>query len=121
MLFLPEPGVYVAAGTSYDLFFLDGRYYYYHGDNWFWATGYGGPWVHVVSTSLPPGLRRYKVVQLRDFREREYRVYKVQGANFKGKHFYAVSGEKKAEPGERKHDEDGDDNGRGRGRGNGKR
>jgi len=35
MLFLPEPGIYVAAGTSYDIFFSSGRYYYLHGDHWF--------------------------------------------------------------------------------------
>lgn len=92
MLFLGEPGVYVAVGVPYDIFFIGGRYYYYHGSNWFWASGYDGPWVHVVYRSLPPGLQRYKVVQLRDFREREYRVYKVQGPKFKGKRFDADPG-----------------------------
>ena len=92
MVYLPEPGMYVAIGVPYDIFFVSGRYYYFHGDNWFWAGGYGGPWVHVVSRSLPPGLQKYKVVQLRDFREREYRVYKTQGPKFAGKHFDADPG-----------------------------
>jgi uncharacterized membrane protein YgcG len=92
MLFLGEPGLYVAVGVPYDVYFVGGRYYYYHGSNWFWGPGYGGPWVHVVHKSLPPGLQRYKVVQLRDFREREYRVYKVQGPKFKGKKFDADPG-----------------------------
>src|SRR5688572_21346896 len=92
MLYLPEPGVYVAVGVPYDIFFMSGRYYYFHGNNWFWASGYGGPWVHVVHKSLPPGLQRYKVVQLHGFREREYRVYKVQGPKFKGKRFDADPG-----------------------------
>jgi hypothetical protein len=112
MLFLAEPAVYVAVGVPYDIFFIEGRYYRMHGDNWFWAPGYGGPWVHVVYKSLPPGLRRYKVVQLREYREREYRVYKVQGNKFKGKYFYAVSDD-------RRHDDD-DDHGHGKGHGNGK-
>ena len=92
MIYLAEPAMYVAVGVPYDIFFMSGRYYYFHGGNWFFAAGYGGPWVHVVHTSLPPGLRKYKVVQLRDFREREYRVYKVQGPKFKGKHFDADPG-----------------------------
>jgi len=92
MLYLPEPGLYVAVGVPYDIFFMSGRYYYFHGNNWFYASGYGGPWVHVVHKGLPPGLQRYKVVQLHDFREREYRVYKVQGPNFKGKRFDADPG-----------------------------
>jgi len=93
MLYLGEPGVFVAVGVPYDIFFVSGRYYYFHGNNWFWASGYGGPWVHVVHKGLPPGLQKYKVVQLRDYREREYRVYKVQGpTKFKGKHFDADPG-----------------------------
>ena len=89
--------MYVAVGVPYDIFFVDGRYYYFHGDDWFWAAGYGGPWVHIVYRSLPPGLRKHNVVQLREFREHEYRVYTVQGPQFKGKSFRAASG---------KHDDD---------------
>lgn len=92
MVYLAEPAMYVAVGVPYDIFFVGGRYYYFHGDNWFWASGYGGPWVHVVHKSLPPGLQKYKVVQLRDYREREYRVYKTQGPKFKGQHFDADPG-----------------------------
>jgi hypothetical protein len=92
MLYLGEPGIFVAVGVPYDIFFVGSRYYYYHGDNWFWASGYGGPWVHVVYKSLPPGLQKYKVVQLREYREREYRVYKTQGPKFKGKQFDADPG-----------------------------
>jgi len=116
MLFLPEPAVYVAVGTPYDIFFIDGRYYYFHQNNWFWAAGYGGPWVHVVHTGLPPGLQRYQVIKLREYREREYRVYRVQGSNFKGKYFVAAEG-----PPGHAHDDDHDHgNGHGRGRGHNK-
>jgi hypothetical protein len=94
MVYLPEPGVYVAIGIPFDVFFLSSRYYYFHGGNWFWASGYRGPWTHVVYKSLPPGLRRYKVERLHQFREREYKVYKVQGRKFKGKHFVAAPGPK---------------------------
>ena len=108
MLFLPEPAIYVAVGTPYDIFFIDGRYYYFHGDNWFWASGYRGPWVHVVYRSLPLGLRKFKVHHLRQYREREYAVYRVQGPKFKGKHPVGI--------------EDGDSGGgKSQGRGRGKR
>ena len=92
MLYLGEPALYVAVGVPYDIFFVGGRYYRYHGDHWFYASGYEGPWVHVVYKSLPPGLQKYKVVQLREYREREYRVYKVEGPKFKGKRFDADPG-----------------------------
>ena len=109
MLFLPEPAVYVAVGLPYDIYFLGGRYYYFHGDNWFWAPGYGGPWVHVVHSSLPPGLQRYKVVKLHEYRDREYKVYKVQGPGYRGKYFVAERGE----------NDQGDHGSKGKGRGRG--
>lgn len=92
MVFLPEAGIYVAIGVAYDIFFLSGRYYYFRDGNWFWAHGYGGPWTHVVYKSLPPGLRRYKVEHLREFREREYRAYRAEGPKFRGKHFAGAPG-----------------------------
>jgi len=111
MLFLQDPGVYAAVGIPYDVFFIGGRYYYLHGNNWFWGPGYGGPWTYVQYRTLPPGLRKYKVVRLREYREREYTVYRVQGQKFSGQHFYAVAGD-----GDQ--DRDDDDRGNGRGRGN---
>lgn len=106
MLFLPEPGVYAAAGIPYDVYFVSGRYYYLHGDHWYWAHGYRGPWTYVEYRSLPPGLRKYKVVRLHEYRDREYKVYAVQGEKFHGKHFYAVAD---------------DDHGHGKGHGKGKK
>jgi hypothetical protein len=120
MVYLAEPAVYVAVGVPYDIYFISGRYYYMHGDNWFWAPGYGGPWVHVVHKSLPPGLQKYKVVQLRDFREREYRVYKVQGPGFKGKHFDADPGPGSKGGGNSQGQNNQGNNGKGNGKSNGK-
>src|SRR5678815_4986018 len=48
MVYLPQPALYVAVGIPYDLYFVGGRYYYFHGDNWYWGPGYGGPWSPVV-------------------------------------------------------------------------
>ena len=101
MVLLPEPQTYVAVGVPYDIFFISGRYYYLHGNHWFWGSGYAGPWTYVAVEGLPPGLRKYKVNQLREFREREYKVYKVKGSHG-GTYFIA---------------EDNDHPGRGRGRG----
>ena len=118
MLFLPEPGVYVAVGIPYDMYFIGGRYYYFHHNHWFWGTGYTGPWTYVEYRGLPPGLRRYEVVRLRQYRDREYRVYQVQGRNFNGKHFYAVADDHDRGHHDRDGDDD-DDRGHGHGNGNG--
>ena len=90
MIFLSQPGVYVAIGIPYSIFFISGRYYYYHNDHWFWAPGYGGPWVNVkYHKSLPPGLRKYKIQQLHTFRDREFNNYREHGSRYKGRHFIA--------------------------------
>jgi hypothetical protein len=102
MLYLAEPASYAAIGIPYDIFYVGDRYYYVRGDNWFWAPGYAGPWTSVSYSRLPPGLQKFKVVRLREFRDREHNLYVVQGAKFKGKHFK------------------GEEHGRGRGRGKGK-
>ncbi len=90
MIFLSQPGIYVAIGIPYSIFFISGRYYYYHNDHWYWANGYGGPWAHVKHHKyLPPGLRKYKIHELHTFRDREFNVYREHGSRYKGKHFVA--------------------------------
>jgi hypothetical protein len=37
-----------------------------------------GPWTYVEYPKSPPGFRKYKVERLRDYREREYVVYRQQ-------------------------------------------
>jgi len=105
MVFLPEPAIYTAVAVPYDIYFVSGRYYYLTGDHWFWGPGYGGPWTFIEYRSLPRGLRKYKVVRLHEFRDREYKVYRADGRNFKGEHFVAVYGKENGHQG----------NGRGRG------
>jgi hypothetical protein len=107
MLYLPQPGFYVAVGIPYDLFFVGSRYYYVRGNDWYWGPGYGGPWTHVAYRSLPPGLQKYRVQRIREFREYEYRTYRVSRSDNRSKHFVADYG-----PGKGK----GQGNGRGRGR-----
>ena len=84
MVYLPEPAVYVAVGIPHDLYFISGRYYYSRGNDWYWAPGYGGPWRSVVYKSLPPGLRKFKTARLHEFRDREYRVYRVSARDYRG-------------------------------------
>jgi hypothetical protein len=90
MLFLDKPAVYVAVGIPYDIFFTGGRYYFFYTGNWYWGPGYKGPWTHVKFRSLPPSLRKYKILQLRAFREREFKAYKDQGPRYKGRMFVGV-------------------------------
>lgn len=115
MLFLAEPGVYVAVGIPYNLYYVSGRYYYAHGAEWFWAAGYDGPWVHVSYRSLPGGLQRYKIAQLHVYRDREYEAYRARGPQFSGRRLVAVGGGRN-----RENDQGEDEGNRGNGRGNGR-
>jgi hypothetical protein len=99
MVLMPEPQAYVAVGVPYDIYFVSGRYYYLHGGHWFWGPGYGGPWTYVAIERIPPGLRKFKVQRLHEFRDREYHVYKTRGRNFRGTYFVA---EHKGHPGKGK-------------------
>ncbi len=89
MVIIPEAGVYVVVGAPYDLYFINGRYYYFQNGYWYWGRGYGGPWVHVEYRMLPPGLRKYKIERLHEFREHVWKEYRERGPAFKGKHFRA--------------------------------
>ena len=120
MVYLAEPGVYAAVGVPYDIFFFSGRYYYLRGADWFWAGGYGGPWTYVTYSTLPPGLRKYKVERLRDYREREYVVYRKQGPAFKGQHFEAEEHEHGRGNSNGPGNGSGQDNGNGPGNSNGR-
>jgi hypothetical protein len=91
MLLLAKPYVYVAVGIRYDIFFTGGRYYFFYTGNWYRGPGFNGPWTHVKFRALPPGLRKYKILQLRAFREREFKAYKDKGPRYKGRMFVGVA------------------------------
>ena len=114
MVLMPEPQMYVAVGVPYDIFFVSGHYYYFNAGHWFWGPQYGGPWTYVAVERLPPGLRRYKVAKLREFREREYRVYQAQGPRFRGTYF--VAEERHEDHGEHHGEHHEEHHGRGRGK-----
>jgi hypothetical protein len=120
MVFVPETGVYVAVGTPQDLFFISGRYYYQSGGNWYASRGgYGGPWTHVEYRRIPPGLRRYKIERIHEFREREWHDYHDRGHGYGRKHFRAERGDDEGRGRGRGHGEHGDRHDEGRGRGHG--
>lgn len=116
MMYMPEAGIYAAVGTPYELFFINGRYFYFNGGNWYASRGgYGGPWAHVEHRSLPPGLRRYKIERIHEFRDREWRNYREHGREYNGRHFRAEEGrDRGAREGRREHGEHGERGERGR-------
>lgn len=80
-------GFYVAVGVPYDLFYLNKSYYLYRDGRWLRAASSRGPWVVQRYRELPPGLRRHKVERVREYRDREYAVYRRDRDHYRGRHF----------------------------------
>lgn len=80
-------GCYVAVGVPYDLFYLNNYYFVYRDGRWLRSPGGRGPWMAVRYRELPPGLRRYRLERMREFRNREYAVYSRDRDHYPGRHF----------------------------------
>jgi hypothetical protein len=85
----PRLGIYVGVDTPYDIFFMSDYYYLYYGNGWYRARHHNGPWVGVPFRDLPPGLRKHRIERMREFREREYRVYHRDRDHYRGRYFRA--------------------------------
>lgn len=77
-VFLAPPGLglSIAIDIPYDMVYIDGLYYVYHGKNWHRGRHYNGPWTPVRGDLLPYGLRKHKHKDIVIHRDREYRRYR---------------------------------------------
>lgn len=66
----------VAIGSPYDLFYDNNHYFIFHQGYWHRSSQLNGPWTIVNSNSLPPAFRRYKIDQIRRYRDKKYGVYR---------------------------------------------
>lgn len=78
-LYPPRLGFAVAVDIPYDMVYIDGRYYLYQDDSWLTSPRYNGPWVVVHHDHLPRGLRKHRVREIVECRDREYVVYRKAG------------------------------------------
>lgn len=83
----PRLGFYVGVDTAYDILFSSDYYYLYYRNSWHRSPDYNGPWVEVPYRQLPPGIRKHRIEQIRSYRDREYRVYRTDRDNYRGRHF----------------------------------
>lgn len=86
-LYPPELGFGVAVDVPYDIFYISGVYYLFRGGSWFEAPYWGGNWVKIRKRDIPPGLRRYKIGKIHQFRDREYRAYAADREHYRGQRF----------------------------------
>lgn len=110
----PALGFYVAVGIPYDIVFIDNYYYLFRGNRWFRARYYNGPWHFWERRNLPPGLRKHRFERIRQFREEEYRHFRDQREQYRGRHFKPDKAWKEERKQQRREEKD-----RGRGRSEG--
>lgn len=81
-----ELGFYVAVGVPYDLFYLNNFYFIFRGGRWLRSPSSRGGWVAVRHRELPPSLRRHRIERIREYRTREYVVYRRDREHYRGRH-----------------------------------
>ncbi|MBI1821238.1 MAG: hypothetical protein HYR79_05965 [Nitrospirae bacterium] len=110
MIYLEGLRVYVAVGIPNDLFFYDNTYYYHNNGIWYRSGYYRGPWAQTDMRRIPPGLRKHRIEEVREFREHSWRDYREHSDHFEGKHFRAKELREKHDRGRH----DGEKHGRGK-------
>jgi hypothetical protein len=70
---LGTPGFSVSYGSPYDIVLYGNSYYLYNDGLWYRSSRYNGPWGVIHENSLPPRIRRYRINDIRRFRDVEYR------------------------------------------------
>jgi hypothetical protein len=80
-------GFYVGVDTPYDIIFSSDYYYLYYGNSWHRSRHHNGPWVELPYYELPPAIRKHRIEQIRSYREREYRTYRNNRDNYRGRPF----------------------------------
>jgi hypothetical protein len=72
-VYLSGPGFYVSYGSPDDMLFYGDLYYLYRGGNWYYSSYYNGPWILTQEFNLPVIIRSHRWVDIRRFRDDEYR------------------------------------------------
>ena len=70
---LPDQGFSVSIGSPYDIITYDNWYYINQNGYWYRASDYRGPWGRVNDNGIPERIRRYRMEDIRRYRDTEYR------------------------------------------------
>jgi hypothetical protein len=97
MAVIPGSAVYFAPGASVDLFFYGNYWWNRHGDKWYRASAYNGPWAPVGSRHVPAPVYRvpanYRTVYVHE-KPMPYGQWKKAHWNNEGGHGHGKHGGK---------------------------
>jgi hypothetical protein len=107
-LFIDSPrlGFYVGVDTPYDILFSSDYFYLYYGNGWHRSRHHNGPWIEIPYRELPPGIRKNRIERIREYRDREYRVYRRDRDHYRGRHFRPGHERKEELKHERRHEKE---------------
>ena len=86
-IYSPELNMYVAVGVPYDLVYTGSEYFYFYGGRWFHGPYYNGPWLFAPRSIYPPVFLRFRIGEIRHFRDLEFRRYEHDRGH-SGGHFH---------------------------------
>ncbi len=81
-VYSPALNLYVAVGVPYDLVYTGSGYLYFYGGHWYRGPYYNGPWIPATRRYFPPVLHRYRIEQIRYYRDVEFRRYEHDRAHY---------------------------------------
>jgi outer membrane lipoprotein SlyB len=84
-IFSPSLNMYVAVGVPYDLMYTGSEYFYFFGGRWYRGPFYNGPWVPATRRYFPPALLRFRIENIRRYRDLEFRRYDRDRRHYNGR------------------------------------
>jgi hypothetical protein len=84
-IYSPALKLYVAVGVPYDLVYNGVDYFYFYSGRWYRGQYYNGPWVLAARRYFPPVLLRYRIDNIRHYRDLEFRRYERDRGHYDGR------------------------------------
>jgi len=84
-IYSPALNLYVAVGVPYDLLYTGVDYLYFSGDCWYRGPYYNGPWSRAARRNFPQVLVRYRIDNVRHYRDVELKRYEHDRTHYDGR------------------------------------
>ncbi|GAB4301604.1 MAG: hypothetical protein Fur0034_15540 [Desulfuromonadia bacterium] len=86
-VYAPRFGFYIGFGIPLDIIYFDGFFWLHRDSGWHRGYSHSGPWYRVKEKHVPWEIRRYDIVTIREYRDREYVVYQRERDRYPHRHF----------------------------------
>jgi len=84
-IYSPALNMYVAVGVPYDLVYTGSEYFYFYGGRWYHSPYYNGPWAFAPRRIFPPVFLKYRIGEIRRYRDLEFRRYEHDRGHYDGR------------------------------------